>query len=117
MFILLSYTHNITEPVHRFDSSALRFQLRMKPFLDIRAGPDSISFEQYEAATRPFGNLDAPTKQLTEIVETLCTRGETIARQAKVAFTDYKKKDPMTVRCIGVENTWRKVCVAEHYYL
>ena len=111
MYILLSYTRNITTPIHRFDTAELRFQLRMKPFLDIRAGPEPIFFDQYEAAVRPFGPLDAPTRQLSEIVETLCKRGETIARQAKVAFTEYKKTDPSIVRCIGVENIWKKVRV------
>ena len=115
MFVLLSYTGNITEPVHRFDSSTLRFQLRMKPFLDIRAGPDPISFDQYEAAIRPFGPSCAPTRQISEIVETLCKRGETIARKAKVAFTEFKKKGPETVRCVGVESTWKKVSVVKFY--
>ena len=111
MYILLSYTYNITTPFHRFDSSALRFQLRMKPFSDIRAGPEPITFDRYEAAIRPFGPVDKPTKQVSLIVEALCKRGEMIARQGKVAFTNYKKIDPKIVRCIGIENNWKKVSV------
>ena len=109
MYILLYYTRNITAPIHRFNSPELRFQLRMKPFNKIRAGPEPISFDRYEAATRPFGSSDAPTKPLPEIVEALCKRGETVARQAKVAFAEYKKEDPRVVRCVGREELWKKV--------
>ena len=116
MYILLCYTQNITIPIHRFDSSNLRFQLRMKPFDKIRAGPGPISFQQYEAAIRPFGSIEAPKKEISGIVEALCTRGETLARQAKAAYTDYKKKDPKIVKCIGVEKNWRKVSITLRSY-
>ena len=109
MYTLLYYTRNITAPVHRFSSSELRFQLRMKPFSKIRAGPEQISFDRYEVATKPFGSCDSPTRPVFEIVEALCKRGETMVRQAKVDFAEYKREDPRVVRCVGREELWKKV--------
>lgn len=81
----------------------------MKPFNNIRAGPEQISFDRYEAATKPFGSVGSPTKPVPEIVEILCKSGETMVRQAKVAFAEYKKEDPRVVRCVGRDELWKKV--------
>lgn len=81
----------------------------MKPFKKIRAGPEQISFDRYEAAIKPFGSRDSPTKAVPDIVEMLCKRGEMMVRQAKVAFAEYKKEDPRVVRCVGRDDLWKKV--------
>ncbi|KAF2085758.1 Mak10-domain-containing protein [Saccharata proteae CBS 121410] len=107
LYILLHYFNAVPVPKRPFSNPALRYELRMKPFLLIDT-PRLPSFEEFETDMHPHGPYDAPTTALDQVLARLTTDTETLLKQAKSEWTAAKRLGAAAAKCSGVEKAWEK---------
>jgi hypothetical protein len=92
-------------------AEALRYELRMKPFLALQ--PMEVPpFEDFQAAVQPYGPYNSPLPSLyTDLRNAdspLWTSVETALKNAKDAFAKVKKLGAGASKASGVEQAWAK---------
>ncbi|KAF2146119.1 uncharacterized protein K452DRAFT_219746, partial [Aplosporella prunicola CBS 121167] len=107
LYVLLHYLRIVPTPPRPFSSPALRYELRMKPFLAVDM-PSLPPFEDFEADIHPFGPYDKPDKPLGEVVKQLSKDAEDLVKDAKVNFATVKKLGPKAARSECVSEAWSK---------
>jgi hypothetical protein len=103
------YLHLLPLPPRPFSSPALRYELRMKPFLGIQP-PEVPDYADFAAHTQPYGAYDAPDAQLYTDLRTadaeLWTEIDGALKAAREAFTEVKRLGAKAAKAQGVEAAW-----------
>jgi hypothetical protein len=108
---ILLYLRLIPCPNRPFSTEALRYELRMKPFLALQ--PIEVPpFEEFHGAVQPYGPYTSPHPPLyTDLRNAdspLWTVIDTALKNAKDAFARVKKLGAAASRASGVEQAWTK---------
>tara|TARA_R110002003_G_scaffold141_26_gene13063 strand:+ start:21247 stop:22182 length:936 start_codon:yes stop_codon:yes gene_type:complete len=110
-YIILLYLHLLPVPKRPFSSEALRYELRMKPFLGLQP-PEVPPFEDFKAHTQPYGPYAAPepafASELRDSDSEMWTEIDGSLKAAKEAFAEAKKLGARAARAEGVEKAWGK---------
>jgi hypothetical protein len=105
------YLGLIAVPKRPFSSEAMRYELRMKPFLAL-SPPLVQPFEEFAAQVHPYGAYDAPSGEFWRDVRDgesgLWKSIDEHVRGAKVAFAGVKKGGAGVVRAGGVAEAWER---------
>jgi hypothetical protein len=107
----LLYLRLIPCPHRPFSTEALRYELRMKPFLALQ--PIEVPpYEEFQVAVQPYGPYNSPLPALYTDVRNadspLWTVMDTALKNAKDAFARMKKLGAAAGRAGGVEQAWAK---------
>jgi N-alpha-acetyltransferase 35, NatC auxiliary subunit len=97
LYTVLNRRKLISTPPRPYSDDALRYELRMKPFLPIGL-PEFIPYDQFQVAVSQSGELTA---------DLLNFAVEAVAR-ARKDFELLNKLDGSTARCLGSEEAWKK---------
>ncbi|KAF2024721.1 amino-acid N-acetyltransferas-like protein subunit Mak10 [Setomelanomma holmii] len=111
LYIILLYLGLLPIPKRPFSSEALRYELRMKPFLALQP-PEVPPFEDFKAHTQPYGAYDSPLPALTEDLRKkdseLWTEIDASIKAAKDSFAEVKRLGARAAKAEGVEKAWSK---------
>ncbi|KAF2836886.1 Mak10-domain-containing protein [Patellaria atrata CBS 101060] len=113
LYIVLAYHELIPAPPRPYGEAALRYELRMKPFLRIGT-PSPPDYEGFCADMQPCGMYDNPAQHPSIILAELGPRIESWMQEAKAAFTALKKLGPSAAKATGVEHAWNKAGFAPY---
>ncbi|CAE7196519.1 hypothetical protein PTNB73_08207 [Pyrenophora teres f. teres] len=125
-YMVLLYATLLNIPTRPFSSEALRYEVRMKPFLAL-APPEALPFEEFKALMAPFGEFPASsssssasasaerTHAMSEFVKAV-TDGESETwreiesniKAAKTALQEYKRLGVKAAKAEGVRASWDK---------
>ena len=97
LYTVLNRRKLIPTPPRPYSDDALRYELRMKPFLPIGL-PEFLPYDQFQLAV---SQSDEST------VDLLTFAAEAVAR-ARKDFELLSKLDGNTARCLGCEEAWKK---------
>ncbi|KAL5121539.1 N-alpha-acetyltransferase, non-catalitic subunit [Pleosporales sp. CAS-2024a] len=110
-YMILLYLGLVPIPRRPFSTEALRYELRMKPFLSLQP-PEVPPFEDFMEHTQPYGPYACPSARLnTELHQSnseLWTDIDMSLKGAKDAFAEYKKLGAVAAKAQGVEKEWTK---------
>ncbi|KAF1834626.1 Mak10-domain-containing protein [Decorospora gaudefroyi] len=110
-YILLLYLGLLPLPKRPFGTEALRYELRMKPFLSL-SPPEAPAFEDFRTHTQPYGSPSSPSTAFFEAVgkadSELWAEVDGHVKAAKAAFAEYKKMGVVAAKAEGVEKAWGK---------
>ncbi|KAF1936787.1 amino-acid N-acetyltransferas-like protein subunit Mak10 [Clathrospora elynae] len=110
-YIILLYLGLLSIPKRPFSTEALRYELRMKPFLSLQP-PEAPPFGDFKTHTQPYGEYTAPNASfLSDAKDTdseLWVEVDGHIKAAKVAFAEMKKMGTKAARAEGVKNAWGK---------
>lgn len=84
---------------------ALRYELRMKPFLTLQDGFMEM-YNDFQAVTHPFGDFDANRSSIAETSGPVCSVADKAVRDAKTGFTALKAAGALKAQARVVENEW-----------
>lgn len=108
-YMLAAYCRLLPLPARPFSSEALRYELRMKPFLAVQP-PEVPPFEDFKEHTQPYGPYSAPDPGfVTDIrneTSDLWHEVDGNVRAAKEAFAELKRLGAGAARSEGVEKAW-----------
>jgi hypothetical protein len=97
LYVVLSRLSAISSPPRPYSHDAIRYELRMKPFLAIGL-PELLPYDQFKlAVTQP----DESTDDFLQFAAEAATR-------AKKDFELMSKLDGQTARCLGSEQSWQR---------
>ncbi|OCK84597.1 Mak10-domain-containing protein [Lepidopterella palustris CBS 459.81] len=108
-YILLSYCRLLPTPPRPFSTPALRYELRMKPFLPLSPS-EVIPFADMDAILQPCGSYTAPMADLTRMLWSadVWQELEKGIKRAREAWAVVKRMGPEAARARGVQGDWGK---------
>ncbi len=110
-YIILLYLDLVPTPRRPAAGEALRYELRMKPFLALQP-PEAPPFEDFKAHTQPFGEYSAPDisfyNELQHPQSELWSEIEHALKTAKEAFAELKGLGAQTAKAEGSQQPWVK---------
>src|SRR5690242_13967534 len=108
-YTIATYCALLPAPARPFSSEALRYELRMKPFLGVQP-PEVPPFEDFKAHTQPYGAYAAPDPGFGVDVRNegseLWAEVDGNVKAAREAFAELKRLGASAARCVGVEAAW-----------
>lgn len=108
-YTIALYCALLPVPARPFSSEALRYEVRMKPFLAVQP-PEVPPFEDFKAHTQPYGPYAAPdpgfVADLRNEGSELWAEVDGNIKAAKEAFAELKRLGAGAARCAGVEASW-----------
>lgn len=110
LYALLHYLKLLPVPERPFSAPALRYELRMKPFLLTVEPPTPPPFDEYRQRTHPLGDYDQPSSdELSKGLKAMSADADDAVKMAKAEFAALKKLGAKAARCEAVEDAWKKV--------
>jgi hypothetical protein len=110
-YIIAMYLGNLPVPRRPFGTEALRYELRMKPFLSLNP-PEAPPFEDFQTHTHPYGDYLSPGPAFLQDVSNpeseLWAEVDGHIKSAKVAWTEYKKIGFKSAKSEGVSESWAR---------
>jgi len=97
LYVVLERLSIIPLTPHPYSDDAIRYELRMKPFLQLVL-PEFLPYEHFHLA------VTQPTESTSDL---LLFAAETVVR-ARKDFELLSKLDARTARCRGSEESWKK---------
>lgn len=109
-YIYLSYLGHIPDPASKspFHEPQLRYELRMKPFLQIRS-PELPPFDEWDEVMHPFGDYYDTNPLFLATKQEYLNGMDASIKKAKIHFAELKKLGAVAAGCEGVEEAWGKV--------
>lgn len=108
-YMICGYLHLLPLPKRPFSSEALRYELRMKPFLGVQP-PEVPPFEDFKAHTQPYGPYASPDPgfkaDLSNEKSDLWAEVDGNVKAARDAFAEVKRLGAEAAKCKGVEKSW-----------
>ncbi|KAJ9665442.1 N-alpha-acetyltransferase, non-catalitic subunit [Coniosporium apollinis] len=109
LYALLHYLKLLPVPERPFSAPALRYELRMKPFLLTVEPPTPPPFDEYRQRTHPLGDYDQPSSdELSKGLKAMSADADDAVKMAKAEFAALKKLGAKAARCEAVEDAWKK---------
>jgi N-alpha-acetyltransferase 35, NatC auxiliary subunit len=110
-YMLLLYTKLIRQPNRPCGTPELRYELRMRPFLNL--SPSEVpTFEDFSADVMPYGPFDEPNDQFEKHIRDpkseLWTKLDEKVKAAKESFAQLKSFGAKGAKAMGVEKAWAK---------
>lgn len=110
-YTVLLYLGLLPTPPRPFSSEALRYELRMKPFLTL-SPPEVLPFEEFQAQLQPYGPWSSPTPSLDAELSKpdfkLWRDIDAHLKAAKDCFSVLKKGGAKRAKAGGVQIVWGK---------
>ncbi|KAH7073635.1 amino-acid N-acetyltransferas-like protein subunit Mak10 [Paraphoma chrysanthemicola] len=110
-YIILLYLHLLPAPKRPFSTEALRYELRMKPFLALQP-PEVPPFDDFKTHTQPYGPYDSPKpafeEDLHDARSEMWMELEASLKLAKESFAQGKKLGASAARAEGVKAAWAR---------
>ena len=110
-YTITLYLHLLPQPPRPFSDPALRYELRMKPFLGIQP-PEVPEYADFASHTQPYGAYDAPDTKLHADLRSgdaeLWTEIDGALKAAREAFGEVKVLGAKAAKAQGVEEAWVK---------
>lgn len=110
-YTILLYLRLVPSPHRPFSTEALRYELRMKPFLSLHP-PEVPPFAAFQTALKPYGPYSTPNSSFYANLRTpdspLWTDLDASLKAAKDAFARVKKHGAKKSKAGGVEQAWNK---------
>jgi hypothetical protein len=110
-YIILLYLGLLPIPKRPFGTEALRYELRMKPFLSL-SPPEAPPFSDFITHTQPYGSpLSSSISFQSDVQDPnsdLWTEADGYIKAARVAFAEYKKIGVKAAKAEGVGKAWGK---------
>ncbi|KAF2432306.1 Mak10-domain-containing protein [Tothia fuscella] len=109
LYTYLRYLNKIPDPASNspFYNAQQRYELRMKPFLDV-TGATVPPFAEYSESITLFGPYSSPTVNIRSITPEYLSNIDTLVKEAKAGFASVKKMGVKAAMCEGVEGWWMK---------
>jgi hypothetical protein len=109
LYTYLRYIDKIPDPAIKspFYSPKQRYELRMKPFLEV-TGCSVPPFEEFDEAMHPWGPYENPSLDVNDINIDFFEEIATAVKDAKNGFATVKKMGHKAAMCEGVEGWWNK---------
>ena len=110
-YTILLYLNLLPKTKRPSSGEALRYELRMKPFLSLQP-PEAPPFEDFKAHTQPYGDYSSPDAsfytELQHPQSNLWSEIEHASKEAKETFAELKNLGAETARAEGAQQPWVK---------
>lgn len=107
LYTYLHYLHLFPDPASKqphYDA-ALRYELRMKPFLTLQDGFKEM-FDDYQTVTHPFGDFSMAAADVADRAEPVCSVAEKAAKDVRANFAALKSLGAQKAQARIVEREW-----------
>lgn len=109
LYTYLTYMGKIPDPAHTspFYIPKQRYELRMKPFLEV-TGCSVPPFDEFDESMHPWGSYNEPSLDMNNINTEFFDEIALAVKDAKNGFAAVKKMGHKAAMCEGVEGWWNK---------